>query len=179
MQMIGDIDTAPEMLEANLALRLLPGSFTVPWSQCGATADFLAAFVAGAAADRPTAGADEISCAVNELLENAIKFCHGGPIEVEVGLRRSDVVCRVTNPALADASDLRERLTKLVACDPVEGLVARVEENATRGDSDAGIGLLTLRADYGVALGFRLEVDASRAGVVLVETSARIPGSRP
>src|SRR5262249_55517427 len=118
----------------------------------------------------------EIAVAVNELLENAIKFCDRGPIEIAIGARAGEVYCSVTHPVVAEVAALRDQLAALVAADPLEALVSRVEDNAARADSDAGIGLLTLRSDYGAELGFRLWPDAARAGVVVVETTVRIPG---
>lgn len=176
MEKIGELEVDLDSLDATLALTLLPGSFTVPWSQCGATADFLAAYAAGLTADRGGPSAGELSSVVNELLENAIKFGYLGPIEVTIGTLGGDVCCRLENPVEADRDELREKLLALIAADPTEALVARVEENALREDSDAGIGLLGLRSDYGVELSFALREDP-RPGLVIVETTARMRGS--
>jgi hypothetical protein len=177
-RIIGDF-ASTQGWEARVTVSLHPGTFPVPWAQCAATADFLAAWLCGAAAARGHPVEDlrgTVSYVANELIENAVKFCHGRDVALQAGILGEEVALLVENHLPAGrVADLADKLTELTTGDPVELLVKRVEENAARGaGGGSGLGFLTMMNDYQARLGFSL-ADGGERGWSVVGTSARLP----
>lgn len=150
--------------DAQLELTFHPEEFPVHWRRAALTADFAATWF-GAAGEGV---ADAISYALNELVENAIKFGTAGRVEVIVGLIGDELVMRVSNQLpLGDVPALRKLLEEMVSEDPWELIVKRVEANAEDPEgSRSGLGFLTLLTDYNARLGW-LVVDASETHACL------------
>jgi hypothetical protein len=167
---------------ARVSLVFYSGGFPVRWSQCSATAEYFAEYFADVHA---RAGADEsarndfsgtLSYIVNELVENAVKFSRGDSVEVTVSIEGDELVALVTNQILAVTVDgLVEKFSGLVAGDPQDLLIARVEANAVNPDSAvSGLGFLTMMADYGATLGWFFAPVEDNPRNVLLKTMARL-----
>ena len=92
------------------------------------------------------------------------------PFELE------ELVAVVSNQILATTVEgLREKFRGLVAGDPTEMLVARVEANAVNPDAGvSGLGFLTMMADYGATLGWYFGAVEDNPQNVLLKTMARL-----
>lgn len=115
---------------------------------------------------------------VEELLDNAVRDAHGARVRLKVTVGPTRISVRTTNdvPA-ADLPAVLRHFEQLVATDPQAALVARAEANAIAPAARAGLGLLTLRADYGVALDVRVRPSA-RPGFSMLEVRATWPRER-
>jgi len=176
----------PAHLSARLALQLHPSSFPVPWEQSGATANFVASWFLDSRAAAEHLGDDEVlhsqwrgslSYVFNELLENALKFHIGDdPIDLHLGVDGDQLAILVRNTATIEQGEaLPARVEPLVYEDPTELLIARVEANVDGDDSSSGLGFLTMRTDYDVTLGWRIQTTPTNNAQVWVWTSAKLP----
>ncbi len=134
------------------------------WAHCSATADFLSdllSTVASRAGFDSTDTRHSIAYLVNELLENAIKFRAPGDIELEAAVHGATFSLWLANSVSRETGEqFQLLLQEIVAGDPGDLLIARIEANAASdGDSGSGLGILTLMNDYGVALSWSFEDD--------------------
>jgi len=148
------------VFDTQIELTFHPEEFPVHWRRAALTADFAASWF-GNAGDGV---ADAISYALNELVENAIKFGNAGRVGVVVGLVGNELVMQVSNQLpRADVPKLRALLEEMVSEDPWELIVRRVEANAEDPESSrSGLGFLTLLTDYDARLGWHI-VDATES----------------
>ena len=167
---------------ARLSLVFYSGGFPMRWSQCSATAEYFAEYFADVYTRR---GAGDwarnefvgtLSYVVNELVENAVKFSMGETVEVTVTIEGEELIALVSNQILAaNVHGLREKFRGLVAGDPQEMLIARVEANANNPDAGvSGLGFLTMMADYGATIGWSFDAVADNPQNVLLRTMARL-----
>lgn len=140
---------------AHLTLTFYPEDFPVHWRRAGLTADFAAQWFG----DAGEGLADGIAYALNELVENAIKFGSKGQVVVQAGVDGDELLLLVQNQMPnADVPRLVALLEETVGEDPWELMVRRVEANADDPNSSrSGLGFLTLLTDYGARLGWLLE----------------------
>lgn len=150
---IGDYRPGLEY-DTRLDLTFHPEEFPVHWRRAALTADFAASWFGEAG----EGVADAISYALNELVENAIKFGSTGRVEVAVGLVGAELVLLVSNRLpVDDVPALVGLLEEMVSEDPWELIVRRVEANAADpGSSKSGLGFLTLLTDYDARLGWHI-----------------------
>lgn len=148
---IGDYE-AGLAFDTQLELTFHPEEFPVHWRRAALTADFAASWFG----DAGDGVGDAISYALNELVENAIKFGTAGRVGVTVGLVGDELVMLVSNQLpKGDVSRLRALLEEMVSEDPWELIVRRVEANAEDPESSrSGLGFLTLLTDYDARLGW-------------------------
>ena len=113
-----------------------------------------------------------------ELLDNAVRDAHGARVRLRLVVGSTRISVRTTNdvPAAHLPAVLRH-FEVLAATDPHAALVARAEANAIAPAARAGLGLLTLRADHGVALDVRVRPSA-RPGFSMLEVRATWPRER-
>lgn len=145
------------------------------WAHCSSTADFLAEIFGGMVrrgGGDITEARHSIAYLANELLENAVKFRAPGDVEVEAALAGDGFSIWLANAVTEEtAGRFRALLEEIVAGDPGELLIARIEANASdEGDGGSGLGILTLMNDYGVRLGWSFEPAAD--GNLRLETLA-------
>jgi hypothetical protein len=156
---IGDFTdgTSPRALTSvDIELRAL--ELVVHWRRCGLTADWLALFFAYDFEPQARQTAESIlSTVINELLENAAKFCADKQRSVRIAVRHhGDFVSIETLNAAAGihATTLRQTIEELTRADLDELFARRMQTKNTPGAS--GIGLLILKKDYAVRLGAKL-----------------------
>jgi hypothetical protein len=144
--------TGPTLGSIDLAL--VPLDIIAHWQRCGATADWAAALLACNFA-HPETAANVLSTVINELLENAVKFSSDkrSPIRLRVAQRGERVVIETENAAdEAQALAFEEHVAAMLA-DRGE-LFAHLVARAAAGEVAApGVGLLTIRRDFGATLG--------------------------
>ena len=162
-------------LRDDIALTIPAESFPVRWALCSVTADFIGTFCAELLGDDRGQGTAHLIFVANELIENAIKFNHGGDVTVRGALEAGEVVFIVSNGVSAEVLPaLRQRFLELCDEDPSVLLIQQIEANVEQGSSsNSKLGLLTLLNDYGARLGWRLEPHAP--GSYRLDSMARVP----
>lgn len=148
------------------------------WKQAGATSDFLGEIIATQGAKSGLDYSETRHCIiylVNELLENAIKFCSPGDVEVRCSLENATFELVVINMIAPErVPGLQGLLAELTSRDPGELLIERIEANAADENSSAsGLGILTLMNDYGAQMGWHFS-DASSGSDHVLRTLASL-----
>ncbi len=159
-----------------------PGAFPVKWNQCSVTADFFAEYFAGVHEAGLVEDTDRrdfvgsVGYVLNELIENAVKFCAGGTVEVDACVDEGEFIVVVSNQIVATSVDgLRNRFDELLRGDPQELLLQRVEENAANPElTTSGLGFLTMLSDYRAKLGWRFDAAPDNPANALLRTTARL-----
>jgi hypothetical protein len=152
-------------------LKLLAEPLELSWRHCGLTSEFFGDYFGRSCASGadPDEARQSISYMINEILENAVKFRHGGDIEIRGSLENDTFEIRVTN--LVDtwtASRFQDLLTEILRREPGELLLERMEKNALDPDAPgSGLGLLTLMSDYGARMGWSFETGRASEGIEL------------
>jgi hypothetical protein len=139
------------------------------WRNNDLSADFLADYFSTffpakgsdpAASRRQAEIKSAISFIANELLENAMKYCDGqadGAISLQLQLHDDHVLFIARNGVeVAQAERFQESIRELLASDPGDLLIRRLEAGAGQGDV-SGLGFLTMLNDYAAELGWKFE----------------------
>ncbi|WP_305984938.1 ATP-binding protein [Roseibium sp. MMSF_3544] len=155
----------------SFALKLRAEPLELSWHHCGVTSDFIGEYFSrscGSGID-PVDARHSISYMINEILENAIKFRHGGDVELVSTLDEDMFEIKIVNLIDAQTAEkFQGHLTLLLEREPGELLLERIEENALNPDSSgSGLGLLTLMSDYGAKLGWSFTSEHVSEGVEL------------
>jgi hypothetical protein len=154
------------------------GPIELNWHHCSVTSEFLGEFYGlrrRATSHDYNEARHSIGYLANELLENALKFGTAGDILVESSLDGNRFEMKVTNLINAEtASRFQATLATILARDPGELLIERIEQNAADPSAGgSGLGLLTLMSDYGARLGWTFH-DADGDVPVQLETYAAL-----
>lgn len=163
-------------------LTFYPGAFPVKWNQCSVAADFFAEYFVDVGEGGLTDEAERrdfvgsVGYVLNELIENAVKFCAGGTVVIDAGVEAGEFVVVVSNQVSGDAVDgLRVKFAELLDGDPAELLMQRVEDNAANPDlTTSGLGFLTMLSDYKARLGWRFDPAPGNPDNALLKTAARL-----
>ncbi len=152
-------------------LKLMAEPLDLSWHHCGITSDFIGEYFSRACGGQidDVDARHSISYMINEILENAVKFRHGGNIEIHSSLQADTFEIQITNCVdRQTAARFQELLTELLRREPGELLLERIEENALDPDSSgSGLGLLTLMSDYGAELGWSFASERVSEGLEL------------
>lgn len=159
-------------VNTEIALTLHPQAFPVRWNQCSTIADFCTNYLSTRERFQPAG--DAINYVLNELVENAVKFSAGETIQIALGNDGNTFVIVVDNDVAPDTVDqVKTTLAALIADDPIELLMQRVEENAENPERDgSGLGFLTMMTDYQTRVGWRLTTGANRDAAPRLRTIA-------
>ena len=172
MQTYGYTDYARSASSSTNKLSFHDGPLQMTWQHCSLTAEFLGEFFAVQARLRKL---DEnearynIAYLANELLENVVKFRVRGAIELETCIEDRTFRFMVSNwIAPETAGKFQATLRELLARDPGELLIERIEANAAEPfGSGSGLGLLTLMNDYGARLGWTFRQETPEDPILL------------
>jgi len=167
----GDTAAANGSDATRFCLTLMAEPLELSWHHCGVTSDFIGEYFSRSCG-RDIDAVDarhSISYMINEILENAIKFRHGGDIEINSSLETGTFEIQIVNRVNSDtATKFQAHLKGLLEREPGELLLERIEENALNPDSSgSGLGLLTLMSDYGAKLGWSFAPERVSEGVEL------------
>ncbi|HTJ57166.1 MAG TPA: ATP-binding protein [Devosiaceae bacterium] len=143
-------------------VRLVDGPLGLTWQHSSITAEYFGEFYglhAAAGGFQYNLVRHSVVYLVNELLENALKFRAPGDIEIRTAFADGSFEIVVSNLISgATAERFRKLLAEIVARDPGELLIERIEANAAdENSSGSGLGLLTLMNDYEARLGWRFD----------------------
>lgn len=147
----------------------------VHWGRCSLTANFLAGYIAPAFLDSEAARV-EISMILDELIENAVKFCADveEPVVVTVDNFGSAVRLQVSNLCQArHAEDLGASIHKVLHGDPEALFLEQVEHSASADELASRLGFITLSMNDAVRLGARIS-RASKDGLFTVTVQVLI-----
>jgi hypothetical protein len=160
-----------------------------PWDAANRVSVFLEAWLSGALLARGMASAD-VNFAVNELMENAIKYASEGSIELTLGFENSGLRIAISHPVTADrAQRYREIAATLITDDASELFAQIIERNAESANAPslsaqpggvstgAGLGLLSLKMDYQASLAFAFTLDVMGAPHVTTQIWLPSPDS--
>ena len=173
----GAIDPSTGRPPATARLEFRDGDLELRWAHCSATADFLADLFGGLVRQAGLDAHDarhSIAYMANELLENAVKFRAPGDVMVEASLDDGTFGLWLSNLVTEETGrGFEALLVDIVAGDPGELLIARIEANAADEDgTGSGLGILTLMNDYGVAMSWSFA--PAGEGLVRLETLATV-----
>lgn len=106
------------------------------------------------------AAENSLSFVLNELIENTAKYSNSQDktVKVQVQLMEKVLLLQVSNfitEELADA--FMASVREILASNPEELYIRRLETNIEKSKGDSGLGFLTLINDYGISLGFKFE----------------------
>lgn len=176
--------TSEPLLRPSSLAVVLHDSYPLHWESCGNLAEFTSHYTGlffsprppgGHSADRAgdedsdprsaLLGRAEVEDAVHyilmELLQNALKFNTAGDIVARVEFYDSELRFHVGNQIRPkDVPKVEGVFQELLAADPGELIVRRIEENAEDPDSyRSGLGFLTIMNDYGASLAWSFDED--------------------
>ncbi len=152
----------------------------VHWGRCSLTANFLAGYLAPTFLDSDSARA-EISIMLDELIENAVKFCADveEPVVVTVDSFGNALRLRVSN--LCDghhAQQLTRAIAQVLSGNPEELFIEQVE-SAALGDSTASrLGFITLSMNDAARLGAEV-IQSEREGMFEVTVQVMLERDEP
>lgn len=140
---------------SELRLELLPIDVIVQWRRSGQVADFLAHYF-NYHFERRANALQVLSYGLNELVENLAKFSADKQVPVLLSVVHFGEVLRVQtrNVAAADrAGALAARLDDMAQSDPELLFLAQLEHTASDDQGSSGLGLITIKKDYGARVG--------------------------
>ena len=148
----------PSSLNTSLDLQVSALEMMVHWGRCSLTADYLAGYVAPTFPDSDSARV-EISMILDELIENAVKFCADvqEPVAVTVDSFGHCVRLKVSNLCHKhQAEDLERSIRRVLTHDPEDLFVQQVEKSAAEDIDSSRLGFITLSMNDAVRLGARI-----------------------
>lgn len=162
---------------SEVQVQLRPLDLIVQWGRASMLADYLAGHFALHFEDQDKAR-HVLSTTLNELVENVAKFSTRTRRPASVTLQHlGDVVrvqvCNTTSPERAQA--LSSRLDRIASADAEELFLEQLEHTAAEDPLASGLGLITLRKDYGARLGAELSEAPGASGHVLVTLHLELP----
>jgi hypothetical protein len=163
------IEPTQEQLSLNFSPYSIP--FTQRWRNNGLSADYIGDFIATLF---PKEEMESISFReqgeikssavfiINELLENAIKFCYyigQYPINVSFKIESKKIIFYVTNPvSQLAANKFQVFIKELLQSDPNDLYIRQLEKNAEDEYSfNSGLGLLTIINDYNAQMAWKFQ----------------------
>lgn len=140
-------------------LRLSAMDMVVHWRRCSLTADFLAGFVAQGFEGREEEARLELSMVIDELIENAVKFCADvrEPVSVMVHNYGDVIVLEASNLCdLESAQALEAAIRRVLESDLESLFIQQIEESASSDRLSSRLGFITLCVNHGARLGARI-----------------------
>lgn len=155
------------------------------WRNNGLSADFLADYLTtffpgddDAAQDRQAEIKSAVSYIANELLENAMKFSYGPAqqaVSITINLDEENVRFYTSNSVNPDTVEQFQYFVEaLLAGDPQELYVERLEANAEGEGGGSGLGFLTMINDYNASLAWKFSVAEDDPSVVIVTAMVQL-----
>lgn len=141
------------------SLELKPLDLIVQWRRCSITADFLADYLVYLFENRPNAQ-HILSTGLNELVENLAKFSADKRASVTLSVAHYGEHLRVETVNVArrpQVEALSARLNRMATEDPEDLFLEQLEYTASSDRAASGLGLITIKKDYGARLGAVLE----------------------
>ncbi|MEM9301252.1 MAG: hypothetical protein AAGE01_04035 [Pseudomonadota bacterium] len=157
---------------------LRPDRLEHDWKDVSEVANFIADYLAASAASTDELVLrqlrDSASYVVNELVENAVKYCADDFIQASSGADDDHWTFAISHGSPAETvAGLEEFLERLQASSAEELMIEQVERNFELGsESGSGLGLVTIIADHGAIMAWQIVPNGGRC---MVHTAARLP----
>lgn len=117
---------------------------------------------------------EAIRFTLNELIENALKYRQGGAIEISIAHDNSQLLIMVCNSIAPQmVKTLAEKFNVILSVSPEKLLIYQVESNAALKLNQSGLGLILLRHDYQIKLGWLF--NSLTSTMAKLETVAILP----
>ncbi|CCQ55362.1 MULTISPECIES: DUF6272 family protein [Crocosphaera] len=189
-EIYGDFqDDIPDS-EQFLVISFSPSSIPLKqrWRNNGLSADFVADYLTTffpikenepSTIERQKELKGAVSYIANELLENAMKF-HDESIDSIIQFRihlLDETVLLFSKNCVSSEywPKFKTIINDLVTHDPQDLYIAQMEKLAEEEDSNAsGLGLITICCDYGAKLGWKIDNDPEKNGILTVTTMVEL-----
>lgn len=139
-------------------IRLAASDMVNQWRRCSMTADFIAGFVYTAPVHEAP-GRSALSMVIDELIENAVKFCADALTPVSITVHDYGDMIRLDVSNTCDeqhASELEKSIRRVLESDLEALFVAQIEETAAEDRLASRLGFITLCINHGARLGARI-----------------------
>ncbi len=188
-QIFGEFIEKPSSKE-RLTLEFLPDSISVKdfWRNNDLSANFIADFLTTFVAKNDSTKVNlqrqaEIKSATsyiaNELLENAVKYCHIAsqlPITIKLYLEQNKIRFLITNSlSHLRAANLQGVIYQLSNSNPADFYINQLEKNADDEYSlKSGLGFLSMINDYSAKLSWKFDTIQEKPQVMTVTTMVEL-----
>lgn len=152
-------ERGPETLITDMRIELVPLDLIVQWHRCSMMSEFLAEYMALHFVERDAAR-QALSTGLNELIENIAKFSADKRQRATLSIAHHGDHLRITTANEAEgqrARALAERLDRIAVSDAEELFLEQIEHTATNDRAASGLGLITIRKDYGALMGAEIQ----------------------
>lgn len=189
-QIFGEFSEELPVSREYLTIVFSPSSIPIKqrWRTNGLSADFMADYFATffpgsegttSECDRQAEVKSAVSFIANELLENAMKFnddTSPHPISVSLKMTSSSLVFIATNSIDPKAvGKFQAFIEELMTSDASELYIRNLETNAeSEGDTQSGLGLLTMINDYQAKLGWKFETVQQNPEAIALTTMVQL-----
>lgn len=189
-QIFGEFSDELPVSREYLTIVFSPSSIPIKqrWRTNGLSADFMADYFATffpgseggtSERDRRAEVKSAVSFIANELLENAMKFnddTSPHPISVSLKMTSSSLVFIATNSIDPKAvGKFQAFIEELMTSDASELYIRNLETNAeSEGDTQSGLGLLTMINDYQAKLGWKFETVQQNPEAIALTTMVQL-----
>jgi hypothetical protein len=186
-QIFGDFIEPSSQDQEYLKLGFSPTSIPLQqrWRNNGLSADFLADYLTtffpsddAEAQDRQAEIKSAVSYIANELLENAMKFSYAPArhaVSITMNLDQDNIRFYTTNCIdPASCEPFQTFVAELLAGDPQELYMERLEANAEGAEGGSGLGFLTMINDYNARLAWQFVYADNEPDVVLVTAMVQL-----
>jgi len=189
IQILGDfieLDTCDtsDFLTINFSASSVP--LQQRWRNNGLSADFLADYLCtffpgedDATHNRRAVIKDGVNFVANELLENAMKFNFPAarqPVRLYMGLMQDKVLLYVTNcidPSVVEG--WLHELNRVLTEDTQDLFLEQLAKNNNAGNSDSGLGYLSMINDWNASLAWKFESAPDDKKVLQVTVMVQLP----
>jgi len=166
--LIGDQINFKSDIETSFSLTFLPLDIFDSWERAGSLSDFIADYF-GPYFHSESAH-NLISTIFNELIENAVKFSRNNsqPIDIVVKKRNNDLLAKITNSIPRQRKKAFIEICRELFQKDLDKLYLQKIEEGMGNTRKSGIGLILIKKDYNIKIGFDFFVDRNNIMKVAV-----------
>ncbi|MBA7484112.1 MAG: GHKL domain-containing protein [Spirochaeta sp.] len=156
---IGDMIDFERNIETSFSLTFLPLDIFDNWERAGSLSDFIAGYFAPYF--HSESAHNLISTIFNELIENAVKFSRNNShsIDIVVKKRNKDLIARITNSIPRHRKKIFIEICRELFQKDLDELYLQKIEAGMDDSRRSGIGLIIIKKDYDIKIGFDFFVD--------------------
>ena len=151
---IGDKIDFKSNIETSFSLAFLPLDIFDSWERAGSLSDFIADYFAPYF--QSESAHNLISTIFNELIENAVKFSHNNsqPIDIVVKKRNNNLLAKITNSIPRHRKEAFIEICRELFQKDLDKLYLQKIEEGMSDNKKSGIGLILIKKDYNIKIGF-------------------------
>ena len=155
---IGDKIDFKSNIETFFSLTFLPLDIFDNWERAGSLSDFIADYFTPYF--HSESAHNLISTIFNELIENAVKFSHNNsqPIDIVVKKRNNELLAKITNSIPRHRKEAFIEICRELFQKDLDKLYLQKIEEGMSDNKKSGIGLILIKKDYNIKIGFDFSV---------------------